>query len=172
MERESCEGTQPEAAAGQSRHAHGCGAGQEALGPVVTAVSPTSRHGRRHSGDVGAHADATRAESGKRGRGLPFTRSSACSCNNCCCRISNCLCSSSNCRLMYSWRHGQQGSKEKEREGKKSQYFPRGMRMRWAPIPPHPRAGTHQSARAPSVPALPKETRLSPGLQGTYEGKE
>lgn len=106
-----CEGTQPKAVAGESRHAHGCRVGQEALGLVLTAVSPTSRHGRRQSGDMGTHADATWAESGKRGRGLPFTRSSACSCNNCCCRISNCLCSSSNCRLMYSWRHGQQGSK-------------------------------------------------------------
>lgn len=116
------EGTQPEAAAGESRHACGRGAGQEAPGPAVTAASPTSRHGRRHSGDMGARGHMrTRhgQKSGKRGRGLPFTRSSACSCNNCCCRISNCLCSSSNCRLMYSWRHGQQGSKEKEREGKR-----------------------------------------------------
>lgn len=115
------EGTQPRAERGiQACCSHGVG--REAPGRVVTAVSPTSGHVRRHWGArvTRAHADATRAESGKRGRGLPFTRSSACSCNNCCCRISNCLCSSSNCRLMYSWRHGQQGSKEKEREGKRA----------------------------------------------------
>lgn len=102
------EGTQPKAVVGESRHAHGHGARQEAPGLALTVASPMSRHSRRHSGHgyTWAHADATRAESSKRGRGLPFTRSSACSCNNCCCRISNCLCSSSNCRLMYSWRHG------------------------------------------------------------------
>lgn len=123
--REPCtaRGPSPKRRQGESRHAHSHGTGREALGSAVTAVSPTPRGGRRHSGGHGrtwAHADATRAESGKRGWGLPFTRSSACSCNNCCCRISNCLCSSSNCRLMYSWRHGQQGSKEKEREGKRA----------------------------------------------------
>lgn len=48
------EGTQPRAEQGiQACCSHG--AGQEAPGRVVTAVSPTSGHGRRHWGDTGAH---------------------------------------------------------------------------------------------------------------------
>lgn len=146
--------TQPEAMARESRHARGHRAGHEA--PVVTAASPRSRHGRRHSRDMGAtraHADTTWAESSKHGRGLPFTRSSACSCNNCCCRISNCLCSSSNCRLMYSWRCGQQGSKEKEREGKRDSISQEEGKRGGHPHPSHTRAITDQSAQGPFVPA-------------------
>lgn len=152
------EGTQPCAEWGiQACCSHG--AGQEAPGRVVTAVSPISGG----TGGTRAHADATRAESGKRGRGLPFTRSSACSCNNCCCRISNCLCSSSNCRLMYSWRHGQQGSKEKEREGKKEPVFPErkenevGNQTRPAQVIQSISQGTlHPCPKSPGCPPLCK----------------
>lgn len=107
---------------------------------MVTVVSPClgTAGGTGGLGCTRAHADATRAESGERGRGLPFTRSSACSCNNCCCRISNCLCSSSNCRLMYSWRHGQQGSKEKEREGKRASISGEEGEQGGHPHPPCP----------------------------------
>lgn len=107
------------------------------------------------AGGVRGHG-CMRVGSSERGRGLPFTRSSACSCNNCCCRISNCLCSSSNCRLMYSWRHGSKDQRKK-REKVKETVFPKRKRLSGArgghPDPSHPRAGTDPSARAPSNPA-------------------
>lgn len=69
--------------------------------------------------------ECMQAGSIEQGRGVPFTRSSACSCNNCCCRISNCLCSSSNCRLMYSWRYGSKDQRKKREKVKEAVFCKR-----------------------------------------------
>lgn len=104
-----------------------------------------------------------RAGSIKQGRGVPFTRSSACSCNNCCCRISNCLCSSSNCRLMYSWSHGSKDRRKKREKVKEAVFCKRKSNAVGTQI--HP---TH-------VPALIDRTgypQPCPKSPGTSEGNE